>query len=72
MRLCDAYMRLSDAYMRLRDAYMRLCDAYMRLCDAYMRLCDYRFYLLIPPTRLLHSVQSFSFKLSRNNLGILC
>ena len=29
-----------------------------------MRLCDYQFYWLIPPPRLFHSVQSFSFELA--------
>ena len=28
-----------------------------------MRLWDYQFYLLIPPARLFHSAQSYSFEL---------
>ena len=42
------------------------------LYDIYMRLCDYQFYLLISPARLFHSAQSFSFKLKRNTIRILC
>ena len=33
------------------------------LYNAYMRLCDCKFYSLIPPARLFHSAQSFSFEL---------
>ena len=42
------------------------------LYDAYMRLCNYQFYLLIPPGRLLHSAQSFSFELNKNTIRIFC
>ena len=42
------------------------------LYNAYMRLYDHHFYLLIPHAPLLHSVQSFSFELKRNTIGILC
>ena len=36
-----------------------------------MRLCDYQFYFLIPPARLRHSAQSFSFELNRNTIRIM-
>ena len=36
-----------------------------------MRLYDYQFYLLIPPARLFHSTQSFSFELKRNTRNSL-
>ena len=73
------------SYINLLDVFHLYCRAWNNhtgttiyielksfLYDTYMRLCDYQFYLLIPPARLFHSAQSFSFELRRNTIRILC
>ena len=42
------------------------------LYNAHPRPFDYQFYFLIPPARLFHSAQTFSLKLKRNTIQILC